>query len=93
MGLEINIRDAINLALPLVCLCPLGACSIRVESQCCLAANKDRRHLFDGYVPKSTKNSERHENGGFAERFMGCLSILEDVEKTGIVVDLKQMFI
>lgn len=97
MGLEINIRVAINLALPLVCLCPQGQGSLRVESQRCLARNKDRRDLLDGYVPESTKNSEIHENGFFAKRFMRLQSVLEYVEKTTIVIlhrmNLKQMFI
>lgn len=65
MGLEINIRAVINLAVPLVCLCPQGQRSIRVESQCCLVRNKDRRDLLDGYVPESTKNFE-----SFAKGFM-----------------------
>lgn len=37
MGLEINIGAVINRALLLLCLCPQGQRSIRVESQCCLA--------------------------------------------------------
>lgn len=97
MGLEINIRVVINLALPLVCLCPQGQGSPRVDSQCCLAHNKDRRDLLDGYVPESTKNFERHKNGGLAKRFMRRQSVLEYVEKTTTEIlhkmNLKRMFI
>lgn len=97
MGLEMNIRAVINLALPLVCLCPQGQRSIRAKSQCCLARNKDRRDLLDGCVPESTKNFKRHENGVFGKDLMGCLSVLEDAGKTTIAVfrktDLKRMFI
>lgn len=85
----------INLGLLIVCLCPQGRRSIRVESQCCLARNKDRRDLPDGCVPESTKNFERHENGSFGTCSVGCFGSLE--EKTSRVVlhktDLKRMFI
>lgn len=85
MGLEINIRAVINLALLLVCLCPQGQRSIRVQSQCCLVRNKNRRDLLEGCVPGSTKNFESRENG-----------TSEDVEKTTVMVlhkDLNWMFI
>lgn len=81
MGLEINIRAVINLALPLVCSCPQGQRSIRVESECCLDRNKDRRGFLYGCVSESTKNSKGPENGGFAKRFIRCLSVFGNCRK------------